>query len=286
LVRFGALSPQLYANGGARFLASWRVAWIWFFDPDVGLFPNWWIGVLAVAFAIWVLVRRRNVVHQPRASRASRASRAEWTAFLVVYVGSSLAANSSTLNLNAGGTPSVSRYVIWYVPLFFPPVVGMVGELARFVRARFRPRGSVALAAAGVAALWLAGRHAHALFRPALSEKGYLRPTRVSRAIQTRFPWAYDPPTEIFAERYGGIDGIAEGFVGQFFAVVGPDCHKVLVLGDYPTARVVAPATCRLDDETIRRAVRRHLESERASTLPSYVRLTDDDARAISAKRE
>lgn len=198
LLRYGSISPQLY-TGGARLFASARFAWVWFFDLDIGLFPAWPLGVVLGALAL-----------------ASFRWRARWIVFVVAWVGASLAAQSSTLNLNSGGTFGMARYGIWYLALFFPVVLALVE------RARRRPRVVVALA--GLAAI-----HAFVFFRPSLDEGGYSRPTPISYAVQRWAPWAYDPPIEIFAERYSGV-GESYAELAGAVAIAGPDCHKVLVL--------------------------------------------------------
>jgi hypothetical protein len=247
LSRYGALSPQLY-TGGAILFAARRFAWIWFVDPDVGLFPSWWLGVILLGAAVAALRRR-----------SGRSSRVAW----FVFVGAWLAAFG------------VSRYATWYLALFFPPLLALVTRL------RGRPAYRAAFAGLAVAAC----AHAWAFFRPTLDESGYGRPTPLSYAIQRHAPWAYDPPAEIFAERFGGV-GESFDQLGAAMAIVGPDCRKTLLLKP-GSGTVLAPPAC--GDVAGRRELA--VLAAQEAPLPRYVRLArlgsdlSDGPRAVARSR-
>jgi hypothetical protein len=79
--------------------------------------------------------------------------------------------------------------------------------------------------AAWLAAGLLAGTVTLIQFWPARAEE-YLRPTRVSQWLYSRFPGAYDPMPEIFTERYRRIE---ENLPEDVWAVSNPTGTKILV---------------------------------------------------------
>ncbi len=264
LVRYGALSAQLY-TGGAKLFAGWPLAWVWTLEPDIGLLPNWWLGSLVLAGAIAAAIRSRL-------RGALRGRRFDGLVFALVYVVVSLLAQSSTLNLNAGGTPGPARYVVWYLALFFPILHDLLERVRR----------SLPHAAASGAVLCAASAYSFAFFRPSLDESGNGRPSPISYVIQRFLPRAYDPPVEIFAERYGGV-GESFSVLAKTFVVVGPSCEKALVIQDLRDGTVLSPPDCAFDGKRVSEVIRRHLTRELGSALPRYVHLTAEEMRDVRA---
>jgi hypothetical protein len=138
---------------------------------------------------------------------------------------------TQAININHGGTPSMSRYALWLVPLtlvWMPERAGTTDP---------RPqRLLLALTAASIA--WNV-----AFFHPRLPE-GHLRPTRLASFQWTRFPAWQNPVPEIFAERLRGRDA-----VNELAATAG--CEKVLIqAGTWPhpcPAQPMPPACAQPD---------------------------------------
>lgn len=203
LVRRGVCDP-ITASGGASVGLHLRHFYVWFLDPDIGLFPNYPLAMLAVVVFLaarkneGVLVRRRYLLFS--------------TAFVVI----NLLAQSSTANLNSGATPGVARYALWYLCLLFFPVLLSMQWIGRLSWARRSVVLSLVLVlcVANISASW-----------PGKPER-YTQPSFFSRTLQTSLPFLYDPPAEIFAERFGGR---GEALPKDLLAVVGPDCGKILV---------------------------------------------------------
>ena len=207
--RYGVADPQLLA-GGAKVGTNLKLAYIWLFDPDVGLLPNWPLGIVVVVYGF--IARKRLVADKQWAQN--------YAFFCVCYLVVNLAAQSSTENLNSGATPGLARYATWYIPLFYPLTV-------EFFCAIKRAKRIWRVASLLIVALCLFFTIKYE--RPELSEAGYVSPSPVSRLIQTHLPYVYNPPEEIFSERYGGIGETPP--LLQAYAVVGPDCKKVLMMG-------------------------------------------------------
>jgi hypothetical protein len=130
------------------------------------------------------------------------------------------------VNLNHGGTPSMSRYALWLIPLALPFLEG------------YRPTGSrhVGFALlAGAGAVW-----SMALYRPALPER-CLFPTKAAEWIWAHYPALTNPVPEIFAERLLHRENVPPP------AVATADCSKVLTwngLGPAQCPVGPAPAEC------------------------------------------
>lgn len=175
-------------------------------DLNLGLlmaFP--WLGI-AVVMGAWVLVRtapRRLLAPDIVASVACA------VAFLL--------AASQAPNVNSGGTPGISRYGIWFLPLAIP-ILRRAGDTGRL------PRVPTVLLAA-VSCLWCI-----AVFHPAVAEN-YTRPTHVAAWVWTNVPGADNPLPEVFAER-AGTDADA-----TWPPQATSGCEKVLLLGDGRVAR-------------------------------------------------
>ena len=292
LARFGGLTPQAITRTIAP-ASDWSTVFVWFFDPDVGLFPNWPLGLALLALAaIVALVARRE-----REATSSTA----WWAFVACYLLFNLLAQARAINLNSGGTQNAARYAMWYVPLFFP-VLERLFEVAKPSRSI-----AVALAASLAGGAWFAWL----FYLPDAAEQIPFRPTTFSRFVQADHPGWYDPPGEVFAERYGG----AHEAVNDVIAVVGPDCRKLLVFDRPALDRILPPRECSFSAAKILERVRARAKAmvaqadgvERrlgiaivthAPTVDSaasvalvpyhtsYLRLSDDDVAAVMLRSE
>jgi hypothetical protein len=219
LWRQGIISPQLKA-GGASLGSNLNHFFIWIIDPDVGLLPNWPYGCLILLlFLTW----RKKVERIIPISRS-------YYIFVALFLAISLYAQSSTTNLNSGGTPGLSRYALWYVGLFFPLALTFlinVGKIKTTI-------GKI-LVTSTTLTLALSSIYCNVPLRP----EHFTSPSISSRFIQTHLPKLYTPPAPIFVGRYSGI-----GEALSISAVVGPDCHKILVLADSSRLDPIAPANC------------------------------------------
>ncbi|HEX9698183.1 MAG TPA: hypothetical protein VGD06_01880, partial [Acidobacteriota bacterium] len=130
---------------------------------------------------------------------------------------------AQTVNVNHGGTPGMSRYALWLIPLSIP-------VLARFRAARtpWAPRAMTVLVVLSV--IW-----SLVYFHPARPES-YTEPTSVAMLVWTRAPRLSAPLPEIFSERTRGREP------GELPATT-PGCEKILLLaGAWPAPCGPAPA--------------------------------------------
>lgn len=75
--------------------------------------------------------------------------------------------------------------------------------------------------------------------------ESYEHPSVSSKFIQKNLPGLYNPPWEVFVERFSGM---GEGVhARRVRAVLGPDCLKVLVMPGPDRRNAVAPAGCGYD---------------------------------------
>ena len=252
--RYGIVTPQLL-SGGAKIGAAWSSWYVWLLDPDVGLLPNWPLGVVLIAIAAIAVLRGHRIVQDVPG----------WWTFVAVYLLIGLAAQSSTENLNSGATPGIARYALWYLPLFFPLGLTMV----EWTRAAL-------LRKVGVGALLVAcAVYNLALNRPHLPES-YDVPSPLSFVVQKYVPWIYDPHAEIFAERYSGVGELV--WRQNVLAVVGPDCRKVLLIHNPDADRVFAEPGCGFDSGRVATVLKPRLPNALMQQRSSFTRLTTEDA--------
>jgi len=199
--RVGVIDPQLLA-GGAKIGTNLGSIFIWLVDPDVGLLPNWPFSLVIIALGL-VAMRKFG--------------RPSWQtcAYVVVFVVTNLYAQASTQNLNSGATIYVARYATWYIGLFVPLLAFGLAALRDWAK------WALAVAAMLVGAATVANAMA---FEPTRHET-YMEPTTVSKQLQLHLPHLYDPPPQIFSERFSGIE-----MSKRSLAAFGPDCAKVVVI--------------------------------------------------------
>lgn len=166
-------------------------------DPDLGL--CWWFPGLPLAMAIAASAREARTAD--RLVLWGTAGSA--LALLVILAMSG--------NINHGGTPGLSRYGVWLVPLSVA-VLAAADSVSGWRR--------VALPVITVMSVAQVSWACH----PKAPENS-LAPTSGSIWIADHLPRLYDPLPEVFAERYSGIDGDAP------LPVASHACGKVLLSG-------------------------------------------------------
>ncbi|CAD6509510.1 hypothetical protein LMG27952_00284 [Paraburkholderia hiiakae] len=254
--RYGVFDPQLLA-GGAKIGGNLRVAYVWLFDPDIGLFPNWPFGIVLIIYGLIALGK----------SGAHRERLWNHVFFCVGFLAINLPAQSSTEKLNAGATPDLARYATWYIPLFYPLAVSLVGTFSRMPTVQ---KALVVILGALCAVFTFTYQ------RPELSEAGSMFPSPASRLVQTYMPRVYNPPAEIFSKRYGGIG--ESPALQQAYAILGPDCRKVLLLGgDGP---IYGGAGCAFSTHLLVATVKAHAEAV-GTQSGGYLHLTDAEANGV-----
>ncbi len=254
--RFGVVTPQLLAGGAALGgnLSSFHV---WLFDPDVGLLPNWLIGTLCL------LLATSFFLINPRRFAWSRQTLG-MAAFILFYLMTNLYAHSSTTNINSGATPGLSRYALWYLPLAFPFFIYVIAKL------------SERLIAASITALAFCALAMLSMYQNApIRVESYTKPAYLSMVIQNRLPWLYNPPYEVFMERYTPF-GEAVHLRAMLLAV-GPDCRKALIIpfGDRHT--VTSPPDCFLDNQKLKVIASALIGKMNG---PDYISLSDEQIKA------
>jgi hypothetical protein len=189
-------------------------------DPNVGLLPQVPVYAVAVAAGVLLLAFRAPRRLASAGVLAAVASGA-WLAFVA----------ATATNVNHGGTPGLSRYATWFIPLAIP----LFQEVDRLFPRRLGRMAVPALASA-VLGVWA--------FHPARAEAAD-RPTRLASFLWTRHPSLDNPLPEIFAERLRGLDE-------NWLPVATPGCEKILLPGrgkresvwPMPCAPVPLPAWC------------------------------------------
>ncbi len=249
--RHGVLTPQLLK--GASNGASLGLWYLWLFDPDLGLLPNWGIGSAVLVTAI--VVRVRSLRTRPR--------RFDWpvVVLITVFLLVNLVANSSTTNLNSGATPGPARYAVWYMPLFVPAMLTVI----RWLKVNLIRTIAAMLVVSLMAIVSVANNYPAKVESPGV-------PSATSRFVQGHLPWLYNPPPEVFAERFSGVGERTAGW--SLLAVVGPDCRKLLVFPFADREIIATRSQCHyFDADTLRRIVRQEI-AQRSAGKPFYMRLT------------
>jgi hypothetical protein len=224
--RYGVLSPQ-FLGGGAVLGENLSTFYVWILDPDIGLLPNWPLGMavllLAAGMCFW---------HK---SWRSIFSDKYWFVFLAFYLLINLYAASSTTNLNSGATPGLARYALWFLPLAFPLFL-KIFQLFPWRSKQFYCIVPLVLAVSIISIQ---------TNDPGKPEQ-YTVPSISSFFIQSNFSRIYNPPAEIFLERYSGFGDTVHQ--KNLRAIVGPDCKKMLLLSGPNLRGGVAPYYCFYDE--------------------------------------
>jgi hypothetical protein len=200
LARLGVFTPQVL-NGGTSF----RVPTVKEFvapvsDLNLGLLWNFPLLVPVVVVALAVLWRAYR-----------------WGAFTpsILLAGSMaivlLAAFAQTTNLNSGGTPGPTRYMLWLIPLAIPVLAQAFATIPSFSR-RLLPVAMVSVALSCT------------FYVPTIPE-WYFAPSPVASLVWSQVPWLDNPIPEVFLERTTQVDGAATR------PAAFPGCSKVLLVG-------------------------------------------------------
>jgi hypothetical protein len=257
--RFGVPTPQLLA-GGASLGGNISSFYIWLLDPDLGLLTNWPFGLLAVLFASIVFFKKRE--HAPASDKFLRC-------YLALFFLVNFYAHSSTTNLNSGATPGVARYSLWYLPAFFPLVLYVIDN---FPKKKFiRICGLLILTSLMVVSGIVNNPRMH---------EDYSTPNRFSSWIQNRASFLYNPPPEVFAERYSGIGESILAVNPE--GVLGPDCKKLLLYPGHGRTKVISAPGCFIDSNKIQAHADRFLVQHSGKDA-FYVRLDEEIENDISA---
>ncbi|MQT47215.1 hypothetical protein GHO40_10805 [Pseudomonas helleri] len=228
-LRFGVPTPQLLA-GGASLGGNLSNFYIWLFDPDLGLIPNWPLGILLILLAVSLVVKNKSFTQSLNTNKY-------FYLFSSIFLIVSLFANSSTTNLNSGATPGLARYALWYLPLLFPAVLYVINN--------FPSRKVISYPLALVIAII---GYASIKTNAPSGPEGYDSPSWLSNAIQLKLPWLYTPPAEVFKERFSGL---GETSYENIRGVLGPDCHKLLIFPGEHKELVTVPARCLIDSRSL-----------------------------------
>lgn len=227
--RFGVVTPQLLA-GGASLGGHLSSAYIWLVDPDLGLLPNWPLGLVSILLGIFIYL----------SSARQTIGRVDklffW--FLVGFLFVNFYAHSSTTNLNSGGTSGIARYALWYLPLAYP--------IALYVFSNF-PLQRI-LCYPLISAIVCLSLFSITENHPAKIEQNS-RPTSLSWFIQEAIPWFYNPPPEVFAERFSGSGD--HFHLLKLRGVLGPDCRKLLIYPDPSRNGISFSTDCGIDQSKL-----------------------------------
>lgn len=224
-LRFGVPTPQLLA-GGASLGGNLSTFYIWLIDPDLGLLPNWPIGALFLFAAIGISASRKNKDEVLQDSF--------FLFFIFIFFVINFYAHSSTVNLNSGATPGVARYSLWYLPIFFPIVCYVINNY---------PRNKLLLIPTGIFSLIMV--ISSLVLNNPIKNEDYSTPTTLSSLIQTHASFLYDPPAEVFAERYSGLGEAIH--VTNPRGILGPDCEKMLIYPGEGRTNVTSAPGCFVD---------------------------------------
>lgn len=255
LFRYGAITSTSVGGGQVPFLHIWD-AYIWLFDPDVGLLPNWPAGSVAVLILL-VLIGLTKKLRQ----KIKTNSTLVW--FYSFYVALNLIAQSSTTNLNSGATPGVARYGLWFLCLFLPLFITLISYLKDNFKNSSSKLGLLSLSVLTVSNL---------MVNSPIRYESYTSPTVLSYLIQKHVPWAYSPPPEIFVERYSSYgEGAATSDANS---TLGPDCHKVVFFDNYLGASAISnPFQCTIGPKEIEQI--KAFELDAAQSNSKYFTLRD-----------
>lgn len=169
-------------------------------DPNLGIVANFPALAIAVAAAVGILAwRRPRALASPDVLVAAVAA----AGFLVSF--------ARNTNYHHGGTPSMSRYALWFIPLAMP----LLGHAAAAAGGAWQ-RGMWRLATVSACvSIWA--------FHPAVPQNTH-EPTWVASYLWTTHPTWNDPLPQSFVESVRKTE--------QRVVPVGTDgCEKILVHG-------------------------------------------------------
>lgn len=264
-LRFGVITPQLLA-GGASLGGNLSTFYIWIIDPDLGLLPNWSVGVVIILTAL--LIRKFALIDHVNNSIEKPGT--AFYVFLSAFFLINFYAHASTENLNSGATPGLARYALWYLPATFPICYYVMRNLNRKLWF-FYPVVTLVV---------IAGVMSLKQYNPKKHEN-YTTPSALSEFIQKKTPHLYDPPAEVFAERYSGVGEYIQALHPR--GVLGPDCHKLLLFSGKERKTVSVPSHCMMDQQKIQLLIS---QSWPEITADKYVYMSEAQSEDVKVKIE
>ncbi|MBB3805637.1 hypothetical protein FHT03_002432 [Xanthomonas arboricola] len=268
--RFGSISPQLI-NGGAQvsdlhILSSFR----YLFDPDIGLLPNWPLGLVVVAVSLCVAGRQFRLPRHPML----------WI-WISIYILISMLAQGATTNVNSGGTFGPARYGLWYLCFFYPLILLTLPQNGKLKNSPLRIIISLAITLAAMGSIKIAWP---------LKPESFLTPSRVAQLIYGYVPWIWNPNEEIFFERNAGVADVPPT---RPALVLGPRCRKALFIpgSDSSKITVYPEGACGFSSSTAAKLITRKVGSPPSSSQYFLVDQIDlpqaplfPSARALAAR--
>jgi hypothetical protein len=189
---------------------------LWIIDPDVGLLPNWPLGLCIISAGVLVCF---NPFRNSLARGRYRLISTRWPvlAALLIYALIIAYAQSKTDNSNSDSIGSAARYSLWYIPLLFPVLLSLL-RLHRDRRLIYR--AATSLVAIGMVCSAI-------LVWTQDFKRTYCEPSLVASFFYRHFPTLYDPPQEIYIERYSGLGESRAAH--ESWAVSNKEGTKILV---------------------------------------------------------
>ncbi|WDM75907.1 hypothetical protein ACCQ13_02400 [Xanthomonas sp. NCPPB 1638] len=270
--RFGSITPQLI-NGGAQvsdlhILSSFR----YLSDPDIGLLPNWPLGVVVVVVAVSSGVARGQF-RLPRHPML-------WI-WISVYILISMLAQGATTNVNSGGTFGPARYGLWYLCFFYPLILLTLLQIGKIKNSPLKIIISLAITLAAMGSIKIAWP---------LKPESFLTPSRAAQLIYGYVPWIWSPNEEVFFERNAGVADVPPI---RPALVLGPRCRKALFIpgGDSSKITVYPEGACGFSSSTAAKLIARKIGPPPSSSQYFLVNKIDlpqaplfPSARALAAR--
>lgn len=209
-LRYG--TPSLLLAATRSEMPQWPEISAVVLDPSMGLIGNYPLFLLAiVAGAGWLAWKHPRACLSPEMAVALAAS----VVFLYSF--------ARTSNLHHGGTPSISRYALWLIPMTIP-LWAAVRHTAG--RAGQRMLATAALASALVSLF---------AFHPAVPSNSR-EPTWLASWLWTRHPTWNNPPPEVFSE-------VLHQYEMTAVPTATTGCEKILVMRT-PDNEQIWPVPC------------------------------------------
>jgi hypothetical protein len=171
------------------------------FDPTLGLVGNFPLFLVVVAAGLLTL-----------AGRGTRNLLSEGIVVSAVAAAIFIFAFSRTMNMHHGGTPSLSRYALWLIPLAVPLLSMLERDTIRGLWPRFLWGTAIVSALISVVA-----------FHPSVPQNSR-EPTWLATFLWTRFPAWNNPLPEVFIETELHVDE-------PRVPVATSGCEKILIAG-------------------------------------------------------
>jgi hypothetical protein len=217
-VHVGVVLPIIKGGGAIVHWPSLGEAGAFIFDPNIGLLANFpLLAPVLVTVLVALLLKNRVRLR----SLGIWAAMATGLVFLFAF--------SQTLNFNHGGTPHMSRYDLWLIPLAVPLLLQADRAFGPTTRRWIAPVAVISCAVSIV----------HA--QPRLPEDCF-HPTPLARYLWARHPSLDNPLPEVFVERLRQEDaGFWETYGKQgckaalaYLPTATPSCSKILLIGHEP----------------------------------------------------